>query len=62
MILDIIASVLGAGLAISYVGFLAWKVAATPLMIIVGFCTLLMLYALYDDVAAKHRAYRRTRI
>jgi membrane protease YdiL (CAAX protease family) len=53
LVTDIIALVVGATLAISFVGFLAWKVEALPLDVIVTVCAVLMVYALYDDALGR---------
>jgi hypothetical protein len=50
--IDLIAVAIGATLATAFVGFLAWKVGALPLQIIVVICIFLMIYALYEDVRA----------
>jgi hypothetical protein len=48
-VIEFVALLIAAPLAISFAGFLAWKVAALPLIIIVAICSGLMVYALYDD-------------
>jgi hypothetical protein len=47
--MELVALLIAAPLAISFAGFLAWKVAAPPLIIIVAICSGLMVYALCDD-------------
>lgn len=47
--IDVAARIIGAGLAILFVGFLALRIAELPLTVIVVACSLLMVYALYDD-------------
>lgn len=53
--IDLISLILGAALAISFVGFLAWKIGALPLQAIVVVCVALMVYALYDDARKRNR-------
>lgn len=53
--IDITTLVVGAALAISFSGFLAWKVAQLPLIMIVAACSVLMVYALYDDARASEK-------
>ena len=36
-------------LAVLFVGFLAWKVGAAPLVVIVALCLALMVYGLYSE-------------
>ena len=36
-------------LAVTFAGFLAWKVDAAPLIVIVTACMALMIYGLYND-------------
>jgi hypothetical protein len=53
--IDVIAPIVGAALAISFVGFLAWKVGALPLQGIVAICVALMVYALFDDTRKRNK-------
>jgi len=46
----LIANIIGAVAAITYVGFLAYKVGALPLIIVVVLCLGLMVYSFYDDM------------
>ena len=53
--IDITTLVVGAALAISFSGFLAWEVAQLPLIMIVAACSVLMVYALYDDARVSEK-------
>jgi hypothetical protein len=53
--IDVTTLVIGAALAISFSGFLAWKVGELPLIIIVVACSQLMVYALYEDACASRK-------
>ena len=48
--MNIVANVVGAVAAISFVGYFAYKVGELPLIIIVAVCLGLMIYAFYEDV------------
>jgi hypothetical protein len=56
---NILANILGAVGAITFVGYFAYKVNEPPLTIIVTLCLALMVYSFYDDIRidrAKARA------
>ena len=48
--INLIASILGASLAIVFVGYFAISVGKIPLLIIVAVCLCLMLVATYQDL------------
>jgi len=56
----IIANIIGALGAITFIGYFAYKVNETPLSIIVTICLCLMVYAFYDDMR-RDRAVARAR-
>ena len=53
---NLIANLLGAGLAVLFVGFFAISVGRPALLIIVGCCLAVMAVAIYQDVRDKWQA------
>jgi hypothetical protein len=49
-VVDFIANVIGALGSITFVGFLAYRIGAPPLSIIVAATLALMVYSFYDDM------------
>lgn len=58
--INLIGNIIGAFGAILFVGFFAYKVHKTAMIVIVVVCLCLMLYALYDDMR-NDRAIARAR-
>lgn len=50
VLINIFACVIGAIGALLYIGYLAYKIGAPPLIIITICCMLPMIYAFYDDL------------
>jgi hypothetical protein len=46
----LIANIIGALAAITFVGFFAYTVGALPLVVVVVLCLSLMVYSFYDDM------------
>ena len=59
VIVNLIANIVGAGGAILFVGFFAYKVDKLPLIVIVTFGLALMVYSLYDDMRNERAARAR---
>ena len=55
---DLIANIIGALGSITFVGFLAYRINALPLSIIVVVALCLMVYSFYDDMRNDRAAAR----
>jgi len=49
-VVDLIANIIGALGSIVFVGFLAYRIGAPPLIVIVAATLLLMIYSFYTDM------------
>lgn len=58
--MKLVASIVGALGAITYIGYFAYKVNELPLSVIVVVCLCLMVYSFYDDMR-KDQAVARAR-